>query len=118
MYQHQGYYSLVLEAFTLLNIEGANNGKRKPRAPNVAVEITVGCLLALEWDEMFARYLRTLSKFKLKEEVCFAAKVNIMHIQGLKDRLNALMKYTEYNDLNQSIKKSKLVASKKKSSSV
>ena len=31
---------LVIDDFTLLDIEGANNGKMKPRVPNIEVEIT------------------------------------------------------------------------------
>ena len=46
-------YSLVMDTFTLLVIEGAINGKMKPKMPNLAVEITRGC--RLNWDEMFAR---------------------------------------------------------------
>ena len=38
--QHQGYYSLVMDAFTLLDIAGANNGEMRPKMPNVAVEST------------------------------------------------------------------------------
>ena len=75
----------------------------KLRVPNVVVEITNGCQLALEWDEMFAQYLITLRKSVSEEQLCFAAKVNIMHIQILQDGLNALVKYTEDNDLNQSL---------------
>ena len=42
MCQHQGYFPLVLDGFTLLDIEGTSNGEMKPRAPSVAVEITRG----------------------------------------------------------------------------
>ena len=38
---------------------------------------------------MFARYVMSLIKFKLDEQLCFAAKVNIMHIQRLQDGLKA-----------------------------
>ena len=64
MYQHRGYYSLITDAFTLLGIEGASNGKMKPRVSNMAVEITRGCPLTLEWDEIFAQYVIPLRKFK------------------------------------------------------
>ena len=37
-----------MDGFTLLDIEGANNGEIKPRDPNAAVEITRGCGLTLE----------------------------------------------------------------------
>ena len=50
-------------------------------------------------------YITSLSKFKSKEQSCFAEKMNIMNIQRLQDRLNALVKYIEDNDLNQYIKK-------------
>jgi hypothetical protein len=43
-----------MDAFTLLDIEGANNGEMKPRVLNAAVEITRGCRLTLEWDKMIA----------------------------------------------------------------
>jgi hypothetical protein len=46
-----------MDAFTLLDIEGVSNGEMKPRVPNVFVEITTGCRLTLELDEMFVRYL-------------------------------------------------------------
>ena len=70
-----------MDAFTLLDIEGANNSKMKPRVPNTAVEIARGCQLTLEQpqDELFARYVVSLSKFKSY----FAAKLNIMLIQRL-----------------------------------
>ena len=50
-------YVLVIDAFTLLDIEGAKNSEMKPRVPNVAVEITRGCRITLEWDEKYARYV-------------------------------------------------------------
>ena len=52
--QHQRYYSIVIDDFTILHSEGANNGKIKPRMPNDAVEITRSGQLILEWSEMFA----------------------------------------------------------------
>ena len=54
---------------------------------------------------MFVRYVISISKFKLEDQLCFAAKVNIMHTQRLKDGFNALVKYIQDNDLNQYIKK-------------
>ena len=45
-----------MNAFTLLDIEGASKGEVKPRQPNVAVEMTKSCWIILEWDEVFARY--------------------------------------------------------------
>jgi len=92
-------------AFTLFDIEGARNAEMKPRVSNIAVEITRSCRLTLKWDEMFARYVITLSRFKLEGQLCFTAKVNIIHIQRLHDGLDALVKYIEDSDLNQSIKK-------------
>ena len=53
-----------MDAFTLLYIEGANNGEMKPRVPNATIEITRDCRLTLEWDEMFTCYVISLSKFK------------------------------------------------------
>ena len=49
-------YSLVIDDFTPLNIEGTSNGEMKPRVPKVAVEIASGFQLTLEWHEVFARY--------------------------------------------------------------
>ena len=57
-----------MDAFRLLDIEDPNNGETKLRVSNAAVEITRGCWLILElveWDEMFARHVVSLSKFKL-----------------------------------------------------
>ena len=50
-------YPLVMDAFTLLDNEGPNRGEMRARASSPAVEITRGCRLALEWDEMLARYV-------------------------------------------------------------
>ena len=58
-----------MDAYTVLDIEGARNGEMKPRVSNVALEITRGCRLTLEWDEMFARYVISLSTFKLEEHM-------------------------------------------------
>ena len=54
---------------------------------------------------MQARYAISLSKFKSEKQLCFALKVHIMYIHRLQDGLNALVKYTEDINLNQSIKK-------------
>jgi len=94
-----------MDAFTLLDIEGAINGNMKPRVPNVEVEITRGCRITLEWDQTFERYVISFSKLKSEEQSCFATKVNIMHIQRVQDKLNALVKYREDNCLNQYIRK-------------
>ena len=85
-------YFLVVDAFTLLDIGGASKGEMKSIVPNVAVEITRGFWLTAKWNEMFARYAISLSKFKSKQQLCFSAKVNIIHIQRLHDGLNALVK--------------------------
>ena len=45
---HRGYYSLVMGAFTLLDIEAAINGEIRARVHNTAVEITMGCRLTLD----------------------------------------------------------------------
>ena len=34
-----------MDAFTVLDVEGANNGEKKPRVPNITVEITRGLIL-------------------------------------------------------------------------
>ena len=41
-----------MNAFTLLEVEGVSSSEIKPRAPNLALEITRGCWLTLELDEM------------------------------------------------------------------
>ena len=56
-----------MDALTLLDIERATNVEMKPRVPNITVELTRGYRLALKWDEMFARYVITLSKFSISE---------------------------------------------------
>ena len=40
-------YSLVMDAFTLLEIESTNNDEMKLKVPKLAVENTRGCRLAL-----------------------------------------------------------------------
>ena len=80
-----------MSAFTPLEVEDASSSEMKPRAPNVAVEITRGCRLTLEQDEMFARYVISLSKVKLEKQFCFAAKENTLHINRLQDGLHALV---------------------------
>ena len=87
-----------MDARILLDIESVS--EMEPTVPKVAVEITRGCRLTLEWEEMFARHVTSLRKFKLKKQSCFRAKVNIMHIQRLQEGLNALVKYIEDNNLN------------------
>ena len=92
---------LAKDVFTQMRLEGASSSEIKPRVPNEAVGITRDSRLTLECDEMLARHAILLSKFKLEEQLCFAVQVNIMHIQRLQDRLNALVKYIKDNDLNQ-----------------
>ena len=89
--------------FTLLELDGGagSSNDTRARVPNVAVEITRGCRLSLEWDDMYARYVISLSKFKLEEQLCFAAKLNIVHINRLQAALDTLVKYIEENKLNQ-----------------
>ena len=60
----------------------------KHRVPNVAVEITRGCQLTQEWDEMFVRYVILLKKSKSEKQLCFAANLNLMYIPRLQDGLN------------------------------
>ena len=52
--RHQGYYSLVMDAFILLDIEGGSNSEMRPSVSIVAVEITRSCRLTLKWHEIFA----------------------------------------------------------------
>jgi len=90
-------------AFTLLEInDGTDSSSSNDiRVPNVAVEITAGCRLCLEWDTMYARYVISLSKFKQEEQLCFAGKVNILHINKLRSALDVLSKYIDENKMHQ-----------------
>ena len=88
--------------FTLLEVDsGAGSSSNDTRAPNIAVEITRGSRLCLEWDEVYARYVISLSKFKLEEQLCFAVKLNIVHINRIQAALDTLVKYIEENKLYQ-----------------
>ena len=89
--------------FILLELDcGAGSSNDiKTRVPNVAVEITRGSQLSLEWDDMYARYVISLNNFKLEEQLCFAAKLDIVHINKLEASLNTLVKYIEENKLYQ-----------------
>ena len=94
--------------FTVLNIkrqEEENSDEVKKRAANVAVEIAPGSRLTFEWDEMFSRYVISLSRFKMDEQLCFAAKVNIMNISTLQAGLNAIVEHIEKNGLTHLLKK-------------
>jgi hypothetical protein len=88
-------------AFTLLEIDGGASSSKDIRVPNVAVEITGGCRLCLELDDMYARYVISLSNFKLEEQLCFAAKLNIVHINRLQAALDVLVKYIDENKMHQ-----------------
>ena len=63
--------------FTLLEVDSGagHSNDTQTRVPNIAVEITKGGRQSLEWDEMHARYVISLSKFKLEEQLCFAVKL-------------------------------------------
>ena len=88
--------------FTLLEVDGgAGSSSNDTRVPNVAVEITRGCRLSLEWNDMYARYVMSLSKFKMEEQLCFAAKLNIVHINRLQAALDALVKYIDEKKMHQ-----------------
>ena len=89
--------------FRLLEVDrGVGSNKATATIlPYVAVEIKRGSRLSFEWDVMYARYLISLSKFKLKEQSCFAADLNIMHIHRLQAALHTILKYTQDNKLNQ-----------------
>jgi hypothetical protein len=91
------------DTFTLLELDGGAGSSDDTRAkvPNVVVKITRGCRLCLEWDDMYARYVISLSKFKLEEQLCFAAKLNTVHINRLQTTLDTLVKYIDENKLNQ-----------------
>ena len=81
-------FSIAVEAFRLLDIEGLSNGEKKFNVSNVAVKITMNCQLTLEWDKMFGGYVISLSKVKLKVQLCFVAKVDIIDIKKLQNRRN------------------------------
>ena len=67
--------------FTLLEADSGagSSNDTKTRLPNVVVEITTRCRLSLAWNEKYARYAISMNKFKLEEQSCLAAKLNIMH---------------------------------------
>ena len=88
-------------AFTLLEINDGAGSSNDIRVPNVAVEITGGCRLCLEWDDIYARYVISLSKFKQEEQLSFAAKLNIVHINRLRAALDVLAKYIDENKMYQ-----------------
>ena len=54
----------------------------------------------------YARYVTSSSKFKLEEQLCFAAKLNIMPIHKIQAALNIIVKYIEDHMLNQQLKMS------------
>jgi hypothetical protein len=86
--------------FTLLEVDsGAGSRSSDTRVPNIVVKITRGSRLCLEWHEVYTRYALSLSKFKLEDQLCFAAKVDIAHIHRLQSTLNARVKYIEDNKL-------------------
>ena len=99
----------VMDAFTLLELDGASNSEMRPRVLNFAVENTRGCCLTDEWNKMIARYATSLSRFKLEQQLSFAARVHVMHVQRPINGFNALVKYIEDNDMNQYIKRSEFV---------
>ena len=82
---------------TYFDTEDGSKSDTKTRVPKVGVEITK----TLECDEMFARYVISLRKFKLEEQVWFAAKVNTMRIHRLQNALNVIMINVENTELNQ-----------------
>ena len=57
---------------------------------------------------MFGRYVISLSKFKLEEQLSFAAKVNIMNISRQQLGLNTTMKHIGNNGLGHLVKKVKM----------
>ena len=87
--------------FTLSEVDSGTESKdTRTRAPKVAEKITRGYQTSLEWDEMSARYVMSWSKFKLEEQLYFAAKRNITHMRRLQGALNAKVKYIKDNNLN------------------
>jgi hypothetical protein len=85
--------------FTLLELDGGvgNSNDTKTRVPDVVVKITRGYRLSFQWDDMYARYVISVSKFKLEEQLCFAAKLNTVHINRLQVVLDTIVKYIEEN---------------------
>ena len=84
---------------TLFQLEGVDSDDMTTRASNFAVKIGKDCRLTFEWDEMFGKYVISLSEFKMEAQLCFSAKVIIMHISRLQHGLKAIMKHTEENRL-------------------
>jgi len=72
------------------------------------VEIVKNCRQTFEWDEMISRYVISLSKFKLEEQLRFTAKVNTMHISRLQNGLNAIMRHIEDKKLGHLQKKKEM----------
>jgi len=71
-----------MDAFTLLDIQGASNRETEPRGPNVVVEITrvaLDCRLALEWDEMFAKYVM-IQQIQFGKTAMVCSKINIINL--------------------------------------
>jgi len=69
--------------FNVLNIkryEEEISDEVKIRTANLAAERAPGSRLTVEGDEMFSRGVIPLSRFKMDEQLCFAAEVNIMNI--------------------------------------
>ena len=95
---------MVCDSFEVDNGPGNSSNDPKTRIPNVAAEITRGSRLSLEWDEMCARYVIPLRKFKLEEKLGFATKLNKMNIHRLHAALNAIVKSIEDNKVNQYVK--------------
>ena len=77
--------------FTLLEVDSrVGSNDTNTRVPNLAVEITRRCQLSLEWDEMLGKYVISLSKFKLEEQLCIAADFKIIHMHRIQFALNAI----------------------------
>ena len=87
--------------FTLLEVDSGvdSSSSNDTRAPNIAVGITRGSRLCLELEEVYARYVLSLSKFKLEDQLCLAAKVDIIHIHRLQSALNEIVKHMDDNKL-------------------
>ena len=71
--------------FTLLEVDSGacNSNDTKTRVQKGAIEIIRGPQLSPQWHDMYARYVISLSEFRLEQQLRFAAKLDTVHIHRL-----------------------------------
>ena len=84
--------------FTLLDLK-IETSELKIRATNIVTYIAVGSHLTLKWDLNFSRYLISLSRFKIGNQLCFAGGVNMMNLGAILKGFNKVVNYIEINSL-------------------